>query len=93
MNDIKFKGKNNHTVNQYERWRPQGHILKSLALKVKSLALKLQVFETCPVLGWKTAVFYELLKFFKSPEKNFEDLFFFLFFGERLTHSSFTPFT
>ena len=42
---------------------PRGHILKSLASKVKSLALKPQVLENCPVLGWRTAVFFEWLKF------------------------------
>ena len=49
----------------YQRWSPQGHILKSLALKVKSLALasRPQVLENWPVLGSRTAVFFELLKF------------------------------
>ena len=63
----------------YQRWSPQGrlwsrgHILKSLALasKVKSLALasKPQVLENCPVLGLRTALFFEHLKFcWKTPE-------------------------
>ena len=51
----------------------------SLALtsKVKPLALasKPLVLENCPVLGTRTAVFFELLKFRRSPEKFFEDLF------------------
>ena len=62
----------------YQRWsprgrpwprgRPRGHILKSLALalasKVKSLALasRPQVLENWPVLGWRTAVFFGMLK-------------------------------
>ena len=69
----------------YQRWsprgrpwpqgRPRGHILKSLALasKVKSLALALaskpQVLENWPVLGSRTALFFEQLKFrWKTPE-------------------------
>ena len=59
---------------------PRGHILKSLALasqvkslasQVKSLALasKPQVLENCPVLGSRTALFFEPLKFCrKMPE-------------------------
>ena len=59
--------------NPWLRGRPRGHILKSLALvaKVKSLALtsKPQVFENCPVLGSRTALFFEPLKFcWKTPE-------------------------
>ena len=58
-----------------QRWSPRGrpwprgHILKSLALalasKVKSLALasKPQVLENWPVLGSRTALFFEQLKF------------------------------
>ena len=61
----------------YQRWSPRGrpwprgYILKSLASKVKSLALasKLQVLENCPVLGSRTALFFEQLKFrWKTPE-------------------------
>ena len=61
----------------YQRWsprgRPWGHILKSLALKVKSLDLasKPQVLENCLVLGSRTAVLFELWKFCRSPEKLF----------------------
>ena len=62
----------------WPRGRPRGHILKSLALasKVKSLALALaskvkslalaskpQVLENCPVLGSRTALFFEQSKY------------------------------
>ena len=70
----------------YQRWSPrgrpwpQGHILKFLALasKVKSLALasRPQVLENWPVLGSRTAVFFELLKFCVSLEKFFGKRFF-----------------
>ena len=64
-----------------QRWSPRGrpwprgHILKSLALalasKVKSLALKPQVLENWPVLGSRTALFFEQLKFnWKTPENS-----------------------
>ena len=71
----------------WPRGRPRGHILKSLALalasKVKSLALALaskpQVLENRPVLGSRTALFFEQLKFrWKTPEtsrKSCEQLF------------------
>ena len=93
----------------YQRWsprgrpwprgRPRGHILKSFALasKVKSLALasRPQVLENWPVLGSRTALFFELLKFcdFVKHLKNFlENVFllktfvktFFFLFGEHL---------
>ena len=42
-----------------QRWSPRGHILKSLASK-------LQVLENCSVLGSRTAVFLESLKFCRS---------------------------
>ena len=52
-----------------QRWSPRGHILKSLASKVKSLVSKPQVLENCPVLGSRTALFFEQLKFrWKTPE-------------------------
>ena len=41
----------------WPRGRPRGHILKSLAL-----AWKPQVLENCPVLGSRTALFFEPLK-------------------------------
>ena len=67
----------------WPRGRPRGHILKSLALalasKVKSLALALasrpQVLENWPVLGSRTALLFELLKFCGALEK---------FFGKRI---------
>ena len=77
-----------------QRWSPRGRpwprgqILKSLALasKVKSLASRPQVLENWPVLGSRTAVFFELLKFCEALEKFFgkrffvETFFFFFFF-------------
>ena len=58
----------------------EGHILKSLALasKVNSLALasRPQVLENWPVLGSRTALFFELLKFCGALE-NFVKIFFF----------------
>ena len=75
-----------------QRWSPRGHILKSLASKVKSL--RPQVLENWPVLGSKTALFFELLKFCGALEKFFRKHFFVeiarkifvktLFFGEHL---------
>ena len=53
-------------VNQ--RWSPRGQILKSLASRP-------QVLKNWPVLGSRTAVFFEWLKFFGAPEK---------FFGKRM---------
>ena len=62
----------------WPRGRPRGHILKSLASKVKSLALALasrpQVLENWPVLGLRTALFFGMLKFCGTLEK---------FFGKR----------
>ena len=60
------------------RGRPRGQILKSLALasKVKSLASRPQILENWPVLGLRTAVFFELLKFCEALEKFFEKRFF-----------------
>ena len=62
----------------WPRGRPRGQILKSLASKVKSLALasRLQVLENWPVLGSRTAVFFELLKFCEALEKFFGKRFF-----------------
>ena len=55
----------------WPRGRLRGHILKSLALasKVKSLASRPQVLENWPVLGSRTALFFELLKFCGALEK------------------------
>ena len=41
-----------------------------------ALASKPQVLENCPVLVSRTAVFFKWLKFCRSPENFFEDLFF-----------------
>ena len=62
---------------KFQRWSPRGHILKSLALasKVKSLASRPQVLENWPVLGSRTALVFELLKFCEALEK---------FFGKRV---------
>ena len=78
------------TCTYRQRWSPlgrpwpRGHILKFLALASKanslSLASKPQVLENCLVLGSRTALVFELLKFVLRPKKNFEDL----FFGEHL---------
>ena len=63
----------------YQRWSPRGrpwprgHNLKSLASKVKSLALasRPQVLENWPVLGSRTALFFGMLKFCGVLEKLF----------------------
>ena len=59
----------------WPRGRPRAHILKSLASKH-------QVLENCPILGSRTALFFEQLKFrWKTPEtsrKICEHLFVFL---------------
>ena len=52
-----------------QRWSPRGQILKSLALRP-------QVLENWPVLGSRTAVFFELLKFCGALEKFFRKRFF-----------------
>ena len=73
-----------------QRWSPRGHILKSLAL-----ASRPQVLENWPVLGSRTALFFELLKFCGALEKFLENVFLwrspekflwrpFFFFGEYL---------
>ena len=50
----------------WPRGRPRGHILKFLAL---ALASRPQVLENCPVLGSRTALFFESSKFcWKTPE-------------------------
>ena len=46
-----------------------------------SLASKPQVLENCPVLGSRTALFFEWLKFCRSAKNVFLDRFF--FFGDR----------
>ena len=52
------------TTHSYQRRSLRGHLLMSLASKP-------QVLENCPVLGSRTAVFFKLLKFCRSREKNF----------------------
>ena len=60
----------------HQRWSPrghpwpQGHILKFLAMGWKP-----QVLKNCPGLGSRTALFFAFLKFCRSPEKKFDDLF------------------
>ena len=78
-------------VTLHQRWSPRGrpwpreHILKSLAL---TMASKPQVLENCPVLGSRTALFFEPLKFcWKAPEtsqKICEDFFLFSSSGNSL---------
>ena len=60
----------------WPRGRPREHIFKSLALASAS-ASKPQVLENCPVLGSRTALFFEWLKFCRSAEKCFSRPFFF----------------
>ena len=70
-------------VSSGQRWSPRrrswprGQILKSLALasKVKSLASRPQVLENWPVLGSRTALFFELLKFRGALENFLENVF------------------
>ena len=52
------------------RGSPRGHIFKSLASKP-------QVLKNCPVLGSRTALFFDWLKFCRSGEKCFFRPFFF----------------
>ena len=64
-------------MSNVQRWSPrgrpwpQGHILKSLALVSRP-----QVLENYPVLGSRTALFFELLKFCGAHEKFFGKRFF-----------------
>ena len=55
--------------------RPRGHILKSLASKVKSLASRAQVLENWPVLGSRTALIFGLLKFCGALKNILENVF------------------
>ena len=61
--------------NSEQRWSPRGHILKPLAL-----ASRPQVLENWPVLGSRTAQFFELFKFCGALEKFLENV----FCGDRL---------
>ena len=65
---MKLEAKNQRWSPRGRPW-PRGHILKSLAL-----ASRPQVLENWPVLGSRTALFFELLKFRGALEK---------FFGKR----------
>ena len=66
-----------NNTRRYQRWSPRGRpwprgqILKSLAL-----ASRPQVLENWPVLGSRTALFFELLKFCGVLEKFFGKRFF-----------------
>ena len=79
-NDIGQLGRIQQRWSPRGRPWPRGHILKSLALasKVKSLALasRPQVLKNWPVLGSRTALFFELLKFCGALEKFFGKRFF-----------------
>ena len=61
------------TTDVHQMWSPQG---RSREHVLKSLASKPQVVQNCPVLGSKTALLFDSLKFCRSPERFFEDLFF-----------------
>ena len=65
---------NAHTNVINQRWSPRGHIFKSFAF---TLASQPQVLENCPVLGSRTALFFEWLKFCRSAEKCYSRPFFF----------------
>ena len=66
----------NQRWSSWGRFWPRGQILKSLAL-----ASRPQVLENWPVLGLRTALFFELLKFCGALEKFFGKRF---FCGDRL---------
>ena len=84
-----LKIKNKLRTNKAENWQkvknqrwsprgrpwPQGHILKSLASKVKSLASRPQVLENWPVLGSRTALFFGMLKFLERLKNFLENVF------------------
>ena len=62
-----------------QRWSPRGQNLKSLASKVKSLTLasKPASPQKCPMLGPRTALFFDLLKTGQDQrvyENFFEDI-------------------
>ena len=77
----------------------RGGVLEDTVLKSLALASRPQVLENCPVLGSRTALFFELLKFCGALEKFLENVLnvflwrslekflwrpFFFFFGEHL---------
>ena len=63
-----------------QRWSPRGRPWPRGQI-LKSLASRPQVLENWPVLGSRTAVFFELLKFCRALEKFFGKTF---FCGDRL---------
>ena len=72
LNNILCKANNQRWSPQGRFWprgRPRGHILKSLASRP-------QVLENWPVLGSRTALFFELLKFCGALKKFFGKRFF-----------------
>ena len=69
------------TVFQFYYYIPFTEV-ESSRTHLKSLASKHQVLKNCPVLGSRTAVFFEFLKFCRSREKNFCRP---CFFGDFLT--------
>ena len=55
-----------------QRWSPRGRLwLRGHILKSLPLASNPEVLDNCPVLGSRTALFFELFKFSSSPEKCF----------------------
>ena len=60
---------------QKQRWSPRGRPWPRGQI-LKSLALRPQVLGNWPVLGSRTAVFFELLKFCGALEKVFGKRFF-----------------
>ena len=58
----------------YQRWSPRGRLPSRTHFEV--LGLEGQVLENWPVLGSRTAVFFELLKFCGALEKFFGKRFF-----------------
>ena len=59
----------------HQRWSPRGRPWPGGQI-LKSLASKPQVLENCPVLGSRTALFFEWLKFCRLAEKYFSKPFF-----------------
>ena len=56
--------------------RPRGHILNSLASKIKSLASKPHILENCPVFGSRTAAFWIVKILYIAKKKFLENVFF-----------------
>ena len=68
------------TITSGESLRTHFEVL-GLEGQVFDLFSKPQVLKNCPVLGLRTALLFELLKFCSSPEKNFLKI---LMFGDHL---------